>query len=247
MTSMDRSSPNTDPQQKICKTKSTYKDSRTMVHSYPSSPTPNIVQRIKYVLAMEHSEKVTPKRLLYQEIDYNLTVFDMDGIEFLAVNASLNEIVNWTPQHIPYQCFWVRNNSERKNAMIRIGTMLPSHHQLTPCAIGIKIDPQKCASTDLKYHKMAELRRSLWHFILSEISILPPHIQTFLEPELNTEAQTLKQKELPKIKPVKKHKHTGISDNEVKIFLTCSINYKFSFNISLFMYFTQSINLDLNH
>lgn len=221
MTSMDCSSPSTETPTKVNKTAPTYVDSRAMAKSHPFSPTPNIVQRIKYVMALDHSEQTTqPKKLSYRQVADNLTVFDFDGVEFLAVNAPLNEVANWTPQSIPYQCFWVKTSRERNSAIIGTGTLLAALHSLTPCAIGIKIDPETCASTESTYHNLTELRRSIWNFILSEISFIPPHIKTFLEAELSIEAQQFKQTDTIKIKPAKKRRPTGITNDKVTFLIT---------------------------
>jgi len=99
---MDCSSPSSELPKKNSKTTSTNAGLRIQAESNPSSPTPNIVQRIKYIMALEPSASATNKRLLHQEIADNLTVFDMYGSEFLTVNAPLSEIANWTPQQIPY-------------------------------------------------------------------------------------------------------------------------------------------------
>jgi len=112
MNSMDCASPSTEPPERIRKTTDTHDSSRVKTQAYPSSPTPNIVQRIKYVLALDRSEHITGKRLHYQQVDDNLTVFDLDGVEHVAVNASLDEISQWKPQRLPHQHFWVKNTSE---------------------------------------------------------------------------------------------------------------------------------------
>jgi len=70
--------------------------------------------------------------------------------------------------------------------------MLASLHDLTPCAIGIKLDSVACASTESNYHKLTELRRSIWHFVFTEVSPLPTH-EAFLEAELAIEAKEFKQ------------------------------------------------------
>jgi len=192
-----------EPPRKIRKITAAHASSRSKPRAKSSSPTPNIVQRIKYIIELDRKQKKLQPRLLFQEIDHNLTVFDLDGEEFLAVNAPLTEIYQWSPQKIPYQHFWVKNYSERRNAIIMAGTMLASLHGLKPCGNGIWLDSAACASTESQYDKLQELRRSIWHFILSNITPLPQHIKTFLEAEMEIEAKEFKDFAIPKNKPVK--------------------------------------------
>jgi len=109
--------------------------------------------------------------------------------------------------------------------------MLASLHQLTPCVIGIKIESAACASTESQYHKLTELRRSIWRFILSEISFLPPQIKAFLEAEMMTEAKQFKQSTTLNIKPVKKVKPSGDTKDKVKFHVITALH---SNNVFLF-------------
>jgi len=111
----------------------------------------------------------------------------------VAVNAPLTEISKWKPQKLPYQHFWVKNVGERRNAIMRAGVMLAGLYGLTPCAIGITVDPIACSSTESHYESLTELRRSIWHFILTEIEPLAPHIKSFLEAEMEVDAIQLKE------------------------------------------------------
>jgi len=218
--SMDCTSPSFEPQAKVTKIAATHAESRRETKVKPSSLTPNIVQRIKLTLAADNSNHDCKTRSRYQEVADNLVVFDLDGVEYIAVNAALSEIASWKPQRIPYLCLPVRNPTERRNTVIRTGTMLASLSQLTPCVIGIKIDSEACAKSDSKYHQLTELRRSLWHFLLSEISFLPPHLRTFLETELQIEAKQFKQEEEFKLPSINNVLHPRLTKKQVKIFKT---------------------------
>jgi len=121
MSSMDCDSPIAEPPRKISKTTSSYNTSRSKAHPDSTASSPNILQKIKYTIALDASENRPKSHLLYQEVDDNLTVFDLDGKEFVAVNVPLNEISQLPPQRIPYTQFWVENFSERRHAIIRAG------------------------------------------------------------------------------------------------------------------------------
>jgi len=72
---------------------------------------------------------------LYTEVDKNLTIFNLDGCEFLAVNATPTEILKWQILILPYQCFSVKNTGEQKNAIIRAGVMLAGLYGLPPAQL----------------------------------------------------------------------------------------------------------------
>jgi len=101
--------------------------------------------------------------------------------------------------------------------------MLASLHDLKPCAIGIKLDSVACASTESNYHKLTELRRSIWHFVLTEITPLPPHIKAFLEAEMAIEAKEFKEFETPKTKPVKNLTQQGRNPEKVNVYATTNV------------------------
>ena len=152
----------------------------------------SIIERIQTTLALANEKANTRYHPLYQEVDNNLTIFNLDGCEFLAVNAPLTMISTWQNQKLPYQHFWVKNVSERRNAIMRTGVMLAGLYGLAPCAVGITVDPIACSSTESHHDSLTELRRSIWHFILSEVQPISPHIKSFLEAELDSDAIDLK-------------------------------------------------------
>ena len=159
----------------------TFKPSRT-----------TIIQRIQTTIALAKDTAKTQYRQLYQEVDKNLTIFNLDGCEFVAVNAPLTEISTWQTQNLPYQHFWVKNVSERRNAIVRAGVMLAGLHGLPSCAIGITVDAVACSSTDSHYESLTELRQNIWHFILTEVQPIAPHIKSFLEAEMEVDVIQLK-------------------------------------------------------
>jgi len=152
-----------------------------------------IIQRIQTTLALAKEEANTRYHPLYTEVDKNLTIFNLDGCEFLAVNASLTAISKWQNQKLPYQHFWVKNVGERRNAIMRAVVMLAGLYGLPPCAVGITVDPIACSSTESHHEFLTELRRSIWHFILTEVQPISPHIKSFSEAEMEFDAIELKE------------------------------------------------------
>jgi len=210
---MDCESTNMEPLEKIIKFNSDQRTPCAHLHATSSSPTLNIVQRIKNVMALEHPQTKSNNCILSQEVSENLSAFDLDGKEFVAVKALLDEISQWSSPNIPYQLFHVKSVSERRHAIVRAGVMIASLYKLPHCAIGIKIDSE--ASAHMQYHNLTELRPSIWYFVLTEISLLPPHIKTFLEPELSIEAKELKKSNTSESKMVKKSHSKGKTNDQV--------------------------------
>jgi len=202
---MDYETSCSEPPAKVAKTDLAIDVSHQETKAEPSSLESNIVQCIKYVLAADNSRHNCKTRSKNHQVAENLTLFDLNGIEFVAVNVSLNEIASWKSNKIPHLCFPVRDSAERRMALIRVSTMLASLYQLMPCAIGIEIDPEKCTKINSQYHQLAELRRGLWRLLLTEILFMPPHLRTFLEAELKIGANLPKSEEkckLPSINTV---------------------------------------------
>ena len=83
-----------------------------------------IIQQIQTTMALAKDKANTRYQSLYNEVDKNLTILNLDGCEFLAVNAFLTAISTWQNQKLPYQHFWVKNVGERRNAIMRAGIML---------------------------------------------------------------------------------------------------------------------------
>jgi len=76
---------------------------------------------------------------------------------------------------------------------MRAGVMLAGLYGLPPCAIGITVGPIACSSTESHYESLTELRRSIWDFILTEVQPISPHIKSFLEAEIDSDAIELKE------------------------------------------------------
>jgi len=152
-----------------------------------------IIQRIQTTITLAKDKANTRYHPLYNEVDKNLTIFNLDGCEFLAENAPLTAISTWQNQKLLYQHFWVKNVGERRNAIMRAGIMLAELYRLPPCAIGITTDPIACSSTDSHYESLTKLRRSIWHFILTKAQPISPHIKSFLEAEMDSDAIELKE------------------------------------------------------
>ena len=136
-----------------------------------------IIHRIQTTLALAKDKANTRYHPLYTEVDKNLTIFNLDGCECLAVNAPLNAISKWQDLKLPYQHFWVKNVGERRNVIMRAGGILAGLYGLPTCAVGITVDPIACSSTESYHDSLTELRRSIWHFILAEVQ---PKMKSFL-------------------------------------------------------------------
>ena len=158
-----------------------------------SSPQPNIVQRIKYVLAEDKTQHQTGSRKPYCEVSHNFTVFNLKNGEILVVNALLNKICSWQPTPIPYICFPVKTDVDQRTALNRTGILLSSLYQLPKCVIGIKIDVENCQERDSQFQHLTVLRRAIWNFLATEIAHMPPYLRQFLKAELNLSHFTIQQ------------------------------------------------------
>jgi len=154
-------SPSLESPRKIRQTAHSDFSSMTQASTTFKPPTATILQRIHTTLSFAKDKAKTWSHPLYTEVDSNLTILDLDGCEFLAVNASSAVISKWQNLRLPYQHFWVRNTSERRNTIIRAGVMLAGLYGLPPCAVVITVDPIAGSSTDSHYESLTELRRSI--------------------------------------------------------------------------------------
>jgi len=64
-----------------------------------------IIQRIQTTLALAKDKANTRYHPLYTDVDKNLTIFNLDGCEVLAVNASLTAISNGKTRNCPTNTF----------------------------------------------------------------------------------------------------------------------------------------------
>ena len=183
-------SPSLEPSRKIRRTAHSEFSSMAQAFTTFKPAQVTIKQRIQTTLALAKDKANTRYNPFYAEVDKNLTIFNLDGCEFLAVNAPLTVISKWQNPKLPCQHFWVKNVGERRNAIMRAGVMLAGLYGLPPCAVGITVDPIACSSTETHYESLTELRRSIWHFILAEVQPISPHIKLFLEAEIFSETET---------------------------------------------------------
>ena len=150
---------------------------------------------MKYVLAAQHSQHQARTLHSYYEVTENLTVFNLENGEMLAVNAPLNVIRNWQPTPIPYLCLPVNNHVEQHTVLNTMSIMLSSLYQLAHCAIGVKVDEEKCKKTGSQLQDLTALRRAIWWFLVNEITyMLLPHLRQFLKAELKFILATTQQK-----------------------------------------------------
>jgi len=174
-------SPSSEPPRKIRKIAHSQFSTMAQAFNTFKPPRTTIIQRIQTTIVLTKDTVKARYQPLYQEVDKNLTIFNLDGCQFVAVNAPLTEISKWQTQNLPYQHFWVKNVSERRNAIVRAGIMLAGLHGLPSCAIGITVDPIACSRTESHYESLTELRRSIWHFILTKVQPIASHIKLFTE------------------------------------------------------------------
>ena len=184
MTSMDCSPVPIEPPKKLLKLESLLDLRQKHKKELTSSPQANIVQRIKYVLPAQHSRHQAKTLHTYYEVTENVTVFNLENGEMLAVNAPLHVIRNWQSAPIPYLCLPVNRHVGQHAVINRTSIMLSSLYQLTNCAIGVKADEDTCKKTGSQLQDLTALRRTIWRFLVSEITYMPPHLRQFMKAEL---------------------------------------------------------------
>jgi len=220
MTSMECSPTAAEPPKKTAKLELPLNLRQKHEKPITSSPKPNIVQRIKYVLAEQHSRQHARTLHAYYEVTENLTVFNLENGEMLVVNAPLNEICNWPPAPIPYLCLSVESNVFQRTAINRTAIMLSSLYQLTNCAVGIKIDMEKCQETGSQLQDLTALRRAIWQFLVNDITFMPPHLRQFFNAELKVSSATIQQQKLPQPESTNDFKSPGNHTNKVTQYCT---------------------------
>jgi len=104
--------------------------------------------------------------------------------EFVMINKSIREILDWKPQKIPYLQLFVQNSLLRRAILNRSSMLLASFADLPPCCIGIRMVSNKRNEEYMQKQHVTVLRRIIWNFILTELDPIPPHVRMFLSTEL---------------------------------------------------------------
>jgi len=75
----------------------------SLAQAFPASKSlpVTILQRIQATLSLAKDKETMGSYPLYNEVDKNLTIFNLDGCEFLAVNATPTEILKWQNLILP--------------------------------------------------------------------------------------------------------------------------------------------------
>jgi len=120
----------------------------------------------------------------FRQMAFNLSFIAIEEDEFVAINKSIREILDWKTQRIPYLQLFVKDSSTRRLVLNRSSMLLASFAQLPPCCIGIRIELNKKEDEYLHNHQVTELRRILWTFLLNELPKIQSHVKIFLSTEL---------------------------------------------------------------
>jgi len=142
------------------------------------------VQKAQSVIHSEPSKQRDKTPLRFHQMAFNLSFVAVTEEEFVAINKSIREILDWEPKKIPYLQLLVKNSATRRSLLNRSSTLLASFVDLPPCCIGIRIVLNKRDEEYVQNHHVTELRRILWSFIINELTPIPPHAQIFLSAEL---------------------------------------------------------------
>jgi len=142
------------------------------------------IQKAQRVIHSEPSKQRDKTPLLFRQMAFNLSFVAITEEEFVAINKSIREILDWEPQKIPYLQLFVKNASTRRAILNRSSMLLASFADLPPCCIGIRIVSNKRDEEYVQNHHVTELRRIIWNFIANKLNPIPPHARMFVSAEL---------------------------------------------------------------
>jgi len=142
------------------------------------------IQTAQSVIHSKPSQQRDKIPLRFRQMAFNLSFVAITEEEFVAINKSIREILDWEPQQIPYLQLFVKNASTRRAILNRSSMLLASFADLPPCCIEIRIVSNKRDEEYVQNHHVTELHRILWSFIVNELNPIPPHAQIFLSTEL---------------------------------------------------------------
>jgi len=142
------------------------------------------IQKAQRVIHSEPSKQRDKTPLLFRQMAFNLSFVAITEEEFVAINKSIREILDWEPQKIPYLQLFVKNASTRRAILNRSSMLLASFADLPPCCIGIHIVSNKRDEEYVQNHHVTELSRIIWNFIANKLNPIPPYAQMFVSAEL---------------------------------------------------------------
>jgi len=142
------------------------------------------IQQAQSIIRSEPSTQKDATPLLFRQMAFNLSFVAITEEEYIMINKSIREILDWKPQKIPYLQLFVKNCLLRRAILNRSSMLLASFAELPPCCIGIRIVANKRNEEYMQKHHVTVLRRIIWNFILTELDPIPPHVRMFLSTEL---------------------------------------------------------------
>jgi len=104
----------------------------------------HVLCRIRTVLHIAKAESNPISYPLYQRVDTDLVIINLEGCKLVAINPSPDTILDCQITEIPYQRLFVRTMDTCQNAVSRAEVMIASLHHFPICAVGIAIDPLRC-------------------------------------------------------------------------------------------------------
>jgi len=142
------------------------------------------IEKAQSVIHSEPRKQRDATPLLFRQMAFNLSFVAITEEEFIMINKSIREILDWKPQKIPYLQLFVQNSLLRRAILNRSCMLLSSFADLPPCCIGIRIVSNKRKEEYMQKHHVTALRRIIWNFILTELEPISPHVRMFLSTEL---------------------------------------------------------------
>ena len=142
------------------------------------------IQQAQSIIRSEPSTQKDATPLLFRQMAFNLSFVAITEEEYIMINKSIREILDWKPQKIPYLQLFVKNSLLRRAILNRACMLLSSFAELPPCCIGIRIKSNKEKEEYWQKHHVTALRGAVWNFILTELEPIPPHVRMFLSTEL---------------------------------------------------------------
>jgi len=139
----------------------------------------HVLCRIRPALHIANVESNPIAYLLYQRVDTDLMIINLDGCKLVAIN--------FTRYH--FGLSYHRNPSP---ALICKNHRCPpklSSHRLSICAVGITINPLGCFFNN---ESLSQLRRCIWNFILAQVQHIPSHIRADLVTKAATSLPSLR-------------------------------------------------------
>jgi len=162
------------------------------------------IQQAQSIIRSEPSMRRDALPLLFKQMAFNLSFVAITEEEYVMINKTIREILDWKPQKIPYLQLFVKNSLLRRAILNRASTLVSSFAELPPCCIGIRIKSNKDKEHYWQKHHVTALRRVVWNFILNELDPIPPHVRMFL----STELKLIATQEIPTSPATSSHSQT---------------------------------------